>query len=95
MDSTVRTTFPDSIIHFESEIVKWFCSHAVSAVHTYIHTYIHTYAHILYLNTTGFKAQSLWSRVKIITNEDRTMLKIGITTCLQNTATIKTPKNIH
>ena len=30
-------------------------------------TYIHTCIHILYLNTIGFKAQSLWSRVKIIT----------------------------
>ena len=36
------------------------------------------YIHILYLNTIGFKAQSLWSRVKIITNEYRTILKIGI-----------------
>ena len=35
--------------------------------------------HILYLNKIGFKAQSLWGRVKVITNEYTTILKIGIT----------------
>ena len=29
---------------------------------------VHTYIHILYLNTIWFKAQSLWGRVKMITN---------------------------
>ena len=48
------------------------------------------YIHILYLNTIGFKAQSLWSRVKIITNEYRTILKTGIT--LLTNATIKALK---
>ena len=45
--------------------------------HIYTHTYIHAYIHILYLNTMGFKAQSLWGRVKIITNAFRTRLKKG------------------
>ena len=31
-------------------------------------TYLPTYIHILYLNTIWFKAQSLWGRVKMITN---------------------------
>ena len=35
--------------------------------------------YILYLNTKGFKGQSLWGRVKVITNEYRTIIKIGIT----------------
>ena len=34
--------------------------------------------HILYLNTIGFKAQSLWGRVKVITNEYTTILKLEI-----------------
>ena len=35
--------------------------------------------HVLYLNAIGFKAQNLWGRVKVITNEYRTIIKIGIT----------------
>ena len=47
--------------------------------------------HTLHLNAIGFKAQSLWDRVKVITNEYRTIIKIGIT-YLQNTTTTKTLK---
>ena len=35
--------------------------------------------HNLHLNAIGFKAQSLWVRVKVITNEYRTIIQIGIT----------------
>ena len=35
--------------------------------------------HILHLNAVGFKAQSLWGHIKVITNEYRTIIKIGIT----------------
>ena len=54
------------------------------------------YIHILYLNTIGFKAQSLWSRVKIITNEYRTILKIGITLLTKYNYTYnKNSKNVQ
>ena len=52
-------------------------------------TYIHTYIHPLFKHDRII-AQSLWSRVKIITNEYRTILKTGIT--LLTNATIKAIK---
>ena len=43
-----------------------------------MHAYMYTYMHTLYLNIIRFKAQSLWGRVKFITNEHRSIFKTGI-----------------